>query len=435
MRLEYAYPNGYLKNRIEKQIDPNFDFDPLEEIGDLIQRLRDQYGEDILNGLPDLLETGAIDPPDLGQNLDRWLTWIEDSYIPREPTMLSPGAMSNAPDRFDGFHHFNRCCRGTADSGRHKENLRRYTTDRRVFEHWNGGDWVAADRMMGIVRSKFSDAPRADDQKGRTTADHIGPVSLGFVHRPEYRLLSSSANSAKNNRMTLSDVRYLRQIEDDGIQVASWYAQPLWDLRKYSVDTEEKALRMSKLLRDNQQNAMHLLYRILEGEHYTFLSTFLNLQHADYDVEFEGLHVDEEHYVTAYQSMEKSPRTTKYAAEQKARRLRVGIEALFEYAKKENRQAFLIENADVEKRILGALTALREAKDEVRDLDDVLHELFYSSSGRPDEGKVRQLTEKLPQNGSGPGEFEVAREELQKAMEEIGVVLSSMWDNDRYIRI
>ncbi|WP_250551869.1 hypothetical protein, partial [Escherichia coli] len=28
-----------------------------------------------------------------------------------------------------------------------------YVTDRRVFEYWVDGDWVAADRLMGQVRT------------------------------------------------------------------------------------------------------------------------------------------------------------------------------------------------------------------------------------------------------------------------------------------
>ncbi|HFL9475791.1 TPA: Alw26I/Eco31I/Esp3I family type II restriction endonuclease, partial [Escherichia coli] len=61
--------------------------------------------------------------------------------------------MANPPDRFDGFHSFNRCCRSIADKGRTKENLKSYVTDRRVFEYWVDGDWVAADRLMGQVRT------------------------------------------------------------------------------------------------------------------------------------------------------------------------------------------------------------------------------------------------------------------------------------------
>ena len=53
-------------------------------------------------------------------------------YISEEKkSMLSPGVMSNAPDRLDGYHSYNACCR-PCDSGRSKKNLSTYGQDRRV---------------------------------------------------------------------------------------------------------------------------------------------------------------------------------------------------------------------------------------------------------------------------------------------------------------
>ena len=49
-------------------------------------------------------------------------------------SLLSPGVMSNAPDRLDGFHSYNKCCRAKEDKGRSKENLNKYGEDRRAYE-------------------------------------------------------------------------------------------------------------------------------------------------------------------------------------------------------------------------------------------------------------------------------------------------------------
>ena len=43
-----------------------------------------------------------------------------------------------------------------------------------------------ADRLMSEFR------------KHNISADHIGPISLGFCHRPKFHPLSKSDNSAKN---------------------------------------------------------------------------------------------------------------------------------------------------------------------------------------------------------------------------------------------
>ena len=55
---------------------------------------------------------------------------------------LSPGVMCNPPDRLDGFHTYNACCRSVEDTGRHKENLARYTQYRRAYENWAEGDYT-----------------------------------------------------------------------------------------------------------------------------------------------------------------------------------------------------------------------------------------------------------------------------------------------------
>lgn len=62
--------------------------------------------------------------------------------------ILSPGAMADFPDRFDGFHSYNLCCRALEDTGRSEENLRRYTKDRRAYECWSDGNIRAANQFM-----------------------------------------------------------------------------------------------------------------------------------------------------------------------------------------------------------------------------------------------------------------------------------------------
>ncbi|HCN8993051.1 TPA: Alw26I/Eco31I/Esp3I family type II restriction endonuclease, partial [Escherichia coli] len=76
-------------------------------------------------------------------------------------------------------------------------------------------------------------------------ADHIGPISLGFSHRPQFQLLCKSCNSAKNNRMYLSDIISLLEAENEGHTVISWFAEEVWNRLKHSVDDSEKALRLS----------------------------------------------------------------------------------------------------------------------------------------------------------------------------------------------
>ena len=41
------------------------------------------------------------------------------------------------------------------------------------------------------------------------SADHVGPISLGFCHRPSFNIMTQAQNSAKGNRFTLNDFEQL----------------------------------------------------------------------------------------------------------------------------------------------------------------------------------------------------------------------------------
>jgi Alw26I/Eco31I/Esp3I family type II restriction endonuclease len=286
MDIRYAYPTQMLIGRIKKldYVDKSFPLDPLEHISDLLTRMAEKFGDQVFRDLPQVLKANGVHFPKLPPTLDAWLQWVDTVYIPSEPRgVLSPGVMSNAPDRLDGFHSFNLCCRGSADTGRHKENLQSYTTDRRVFEYWVDGNWVAADHLMGKIRSDKGLKAEAcrHGHPGPCNADHIGPISLGFAHRPEFQFLCNTCNSAKNNRMSQGDVNLLIAAEGRGEVVTSWSCKQLWDLCKGLVKSEESAKRLSKLLRDNRHTVMYMLEEIARAGHYTFLSTYLGLHHAD----------------------------------------------------------------------------------------------------------------------------------------------------------
>ena len=432
MRVAYVYPNGHLRDRLAKAFGKEFDFDPLEPITDVVQRAVDQFGESALSKFSELLRTRDFTPPADLDDIDGWVSWLESEYIPNRPSLLSPGAMSNAPDRFDGFHSFNLCCRGKADTGRHAGNMRSYTTDRRVFEYWSDGDWIAADRMMGLISARMRNEPCADAGDGPPTADHIGPLSLGFAHRPHFRLLSRSANSSKNNRMTLEDVGDLLAAEATGAQVASWYAKPLWDLRKGDIAVDELALRLSKVLRDNQRAAMHMLLKVYRAGHLAFLAVLLGLDRANFNVRFKNLRVEQ--YVPVFDEFIRSQRRTKYAAEQKARRLRIGFEALRVYGEKENRHAStnsIVVTPPVVGHIDAALEVLERGRGSLENLDLALREALEESDVNAGEQRLREISGDIPGLQNVPHLLD-AQQQLIQAMSEVAKVLSGMWETDRY---
>ncbi|MES1222459.1 MAG: Alw26I/Eco31I/Esp3I family type II restriction endonuclease, partial [Bacteroidota bacterium] len=430
MRIAYVYPQGGLIQKFKKIFGGDFQISLFESIEDVIQRAYDLFGGKAIDKMSAILSTNDIAVPKFGDDIDSLLEWIEEIYIPQEPALLSPGAMSNAPDRFDGFHSFNRCCRGTADTGRHNTNLLSYTTDRRVFEYWTEGNWIAADRLMGLIRSEFDKELCADGGDGPPTADHIGPLSLGFCHRPEFKLLSKVANSAKNNRMSLLDVQHLTRCEKTGIQVVSWYAKPLWDLRKSHINSEEMALRLSKQLRDNQRNAMRILCKIYDNGKFSFLVYLLELGYADRKIDFENLRI--ENFITCYDKLIGIERNTKYAIEQKARRVRIGFEALRAYKEKDNRHSIAIAKEIVDKYVKEAVDYLDSDGENFKELDSFIQKTLLPEEGIVSDESLRRLVSQFPTERIEV--FEKAKALLAKAMMEVGKAINNLSENNRYVR-
>ncbi|RTQ44670.1 hypothetical protein EJV47_27670, partial [Hymenobacter gummosus] len=140
MFITYVYPNANTLKAIKKAFDVEY---PL--FGDTILEVADdlyaQFGDAVF---PKLRQIFGI-PQSTENDVDAFTSYITANCL----TRLSPGVMSNAPDRLDGFHTYNACCRGEQDTGRHKANLATYTQDRRAYEHWSDGDFNQSNRLMG----------------------------------------------------------------------------------------------------------------------------------------------------------------------------------------------------------------------------------------------------------------------------------------------
>jgi Alw26I/Eco31I/Esp3I family type II restriction endonuclease len=232
--------------------------------------------------------------------------------------------MSNFPDRFDGFHTYNRCCRAKQDKGRSKENLKGYTKDRRAYEYWSDGNIHAANMFMG---SQYFDG---------ASADHIGPISLGFVHDPRYlRSMSSSDNSTKRDRLSVNDVEAIITVEEQtGVCAMSWYSADIWEFIKANYKQNQKLVPTiyRQLLKQNMANFMFVLRNLLDHTHgYSFL--YKVLIEPKYD-DFQHAYVFDE----LGNIIKQTPRNfTERSKNEVERFSRVAFEAVREYAEKTNR--------------------------------------------------------------------------------------------------
>ena len=323
MSLYYLYPNANFLKSLNKRYETSYT--EIDEIGDVWEDLL-RRGFTQKNIAAFLIEKGALENVTINSTKQEIIDALEYACRKGGKACLGPGAMSNFPDRFDGFHTYNRCCRSRQDKGRSKENLKSYTKDRRAYEYWSDGNIHAANEFMG---SKFF--------KG-ISADHIGPISLGFIHDSRYlQPMTSSDNSAKRDRLQVIDIEKILETEErTKIYPMSWYSRIIWEHIKanYRRCPEKVPGLYRDALKQNMANFMYILYTILQsssenGE--AFLThAFLepNYDYFNYSYEFNEYG----------EIISKQPRhVTERSRYEMDRYQRIAIEAVRDYNDKDNR--------------------------------------------------------------------------------------------------
>lgn len=442
MDIRYCYLSANFMKRVKKLpfYDEQVDMDEITHITDFIASFTDTYGDKAYDALPELLKCSQVKSiPTLPHDLSSWTDWINSEYIPKEPSMLGPGAMLNAPDRLDGFHTYDRCCRPTADKGRSKENLASYSTDRRAFENWSDGNWIQANKLMGYINSnsELKKQQCANHSTGSfhprpCSADHIGPISLGFSHRPEFQLLCKPCNSAKNNRMYYSDVQHLISVEEGGSTVTTWYAAPIWQRCKQKVYDKESALKLSRIMRDNRNIAMMLLADFVKHDEFLFLLTLLNLNYADYDYEIDPATLNVNNQIVTVQFISK-PSTLRYVNIQKIRKIRVAFSSLIDYANKENRNGFMYTNDEIEHLKQQAFSTLSSVNTFLSNKNKDLKSAISNEATTDTDLEIFLQNIDYTELLDVP-QFKDVKNLLVKIMSIVADALSSKWDDSRYSR-
>lgn len=324
MSLYYHYPNANFLNALNKTFNSEYtDCDHISDIWDDLV----SHGVSESRIAAFLVNKGDLSIDPRTSSKEEIIDALEYACRKGNKKCLGPGAMSNFPDRYDGFHTYNRCCRSSEDKGRSKENLKSYTKDRRAYEYWSDGNIHAANQFMG---SQFFNG---------TSADHIGPVSLGFVHDPRYlQPMTSSDNSTKRDRLQLIDIEKVIETEKrTGIYPMSWYSKLIWEhiRENYLNNTEKIQNEYRYALKQNMANFMYILWYILEyapnnGEQF-LVNAFLkpNFKYFEYSYSFnqsgEILSITPRHF-------------TDRNANEMERYCRIAIEAVYDFNDKENRQ-------------------------------------------------------------------------------------------------
>lgn len=265
------------------------------------------------------------------------ISLVYSELVEKESARFSPGVMSNPPDRFDGFHSYSLCCRTKFDTGRQQENMATYSQDRRAYEEWADGDWNLANRLMGEFRKQPPMICPVCGNMAKMSADHIGPISLGFCHSIYFAPMCKKCNSSKNNRFTKADVDRLLEYEKRGEQVISWHSKYVWDSLKNKVLDDADAKRLSTVMSRSHQSVLSVFSIIYDRTGQDFLESYLHKEYAMYDIRFRNFDL------TDLSKMEvvRTDLDNKNKHKNQERYVRIAFESLDNFKNKENRRTVI----------------------------------------------------------------------------------------------
>lgn len=423
MLLSYVYPTRNTINKINKHLpdEDQLDFLEFKTIYEIVDYLFDVIPDKALAVLIEIF-------PDIPLEIktkESVSKYLEEEVVPKEPKgKLSPGAMSNAPDRLDGFHTYNLCCRSKQDTGRNSANLRTYTDDRRAFEQWCEGNWAAANLLMNLSADGTC---KKCGKYTKITADHIGPISLGFAHTPYFAPMCRGCNSGKNNRMSFSDIQALLELENRGIKVISWQAKGLWDKCKNEVSNDNQALLLSKLLRINQHHYLELLYIMMLEKIPDVLLQFLNTSYVKYKYEF----IDLDPTNFTFTKIIQTPRSSTYVKSKSARMTRIAFEALRDYGSKTKRN---IQDIRIDQ-IQRGYEKLKEDIQKAKSQDSELRRKLVRAIEEDEISKrIESLEAIFRISLTSELNFNYIRNGIQELLSSIAIVLYKRFEENRAIR-
>jgi hypothetical protein len=181
--------------------------------------------------------------------------------------------------------------------------------------------------------------------KNNVSADHIGPISLGFCHTPFFTPMSKQENSAKNNRIRFTDVKKLIDLESCGNQIISWHTKPVWDRLKNSINNDEDALKLSKILRKHLHRVLLVLNELKERGNESFLKFLLNPEYAFYSIKIIGFNPLNGEYA----KIEKTRGAITQYSRNAERYIRIAFQSLEQYKIKDNRKLADISEVDLKR--------------------------------------------------------------------------------------
>ena len=327
----YEYPSKSTAKKINKALSIHINPDSDEERAKYtIKEIVKKH----CNSLKKAKELANVLRIPVPTSVDNLIDNIYSELVKKESKIFSPGAMSNSPDRFDGFHSYSLCCRTRFDCARHKSNMNAYAQDRRAYEEWADGDWNKANALMGAFRNATKMVCPKCKMMRSMTADHIGPISLGFCHTIHFAPMCKKCNSSKNNRFTKSDVDKLIALEKDGTQIVSWHSKYVWNKLKNEISNDDDVVKLRDVMNRTHKNILFLFFLIYSATGPDFLMRYLHPEYAMFNHRVSRLDLTD----VTKSDITSKPTNSQNKQKLRKRYIRIAFESLKKLGQKKNRR-------------------------------------------------------------------------------------------------
>jgi len=229
----------------------------------------------------------------------------------------------------------------------------------------------------------------------------------------------------------LEDVEHLRLRADQNVEILSLHAIPVWDRLNERVVNAATAGTLSRIMRDNQRNAMRIYCMIADAGFFSYLAYRCQLHLRYRDPEFQGLSMNAESALTEF-DLSVGRDEGQQALREMGRKFRILREDLEAYNQRENRNDFQIDTEEIELAIHELLVLLSRVTEPHAELNHRLGHLTRPELEVPIDEPLREAVSEFLVFNTEP--FQAVDEALYSIMDQIASELEQLWGTERYSR-
>ncbi|HFI0578085.1 TPA: hypothetical protein ACGO28_000429 [Streptococcus suis] len=263
MDLHYIYPTQYTISYFEKNFA--YQFDRYDSIYDILHKLP-QHETAIQQYL---IQKAKLPVEWEQQSIKDVLTEVELLCRTEGKKIFRSGASSHFPERFDGFHSLNLCCRTQKDKLDVKGTTANQHQEQAFYKYWVDGNSCAAKQLMKDYQLFHGQ-----------NLQYIGPLNLGFIDDPLNLQATPNNYRAREGQLYQSDIEKLIELEKETqVSPVSYFLKKIWEFIRndYYAATPLFTLEgYNQILKQNMSNFTESIRILLSTENSASIEQFFS---------------------------------------------------------------------------------------------------------------------------------------------------------------